>query len=164
MGYNAKAAYMASQMCCGKESKHHHDHKVADYDVCAVARYWEQDGFHEYMRKHGKHFSEKLAHWVTGMFVNNDGTSGAHWTCKQVWDAIAGLGYTIPEKCKYDAYYLANMAYSDHYPGAFKDPTQALQFVIDKLEDKDGYYGIVFDTWSAKAMGKCLEVEFSKYI
>ncbi len=180
MGWGVKRA-----MLCSKMSGHAEQHDHAEYDVCPKARYWEQEGYHKYMQHRftsgyyegqhrGKHFSKALACWAIEKNVWNNGKGmGEHWTCEQVETALSGMGVCLDDRTRYDAYYLANTKYADHISatvpaaaGATASATPAiteaivLQLVCDILTDRDGYDGMVFEMWLAKAMGMCWEVPF----
>ncbi len=170
-------------MMCSKTSAHATGHNHAEYDVCHKARYWEQEGYHKYMhhrfttgyyegQHRGKHFSKALACWAIEKNVWNNGMGmGEHWTCEQVETALKGMGVCLDDRTRYDAYYLANTKYADHISATPATPaatasattiTEAivLQLVCDIMRDKDGYDGMIFEMWIAKAMGMCWDIPF----
>ncbi len=136
----------------------------SEYDVCPAARYWELESFHKYMQEHGKHFSKKIAEWAVSknQYTHLTG-SGEYWNCEQVSDALKGMGVSITDKNKYDAYYLANTKYADHASATFTG-AMVLQLVADIMGDKDGYDGMVWDMWTAKAMGLCWKIPFQELV
>lgn len=63
----------------------------------------------QYLEKHGKHFTIKLADFASEQMVNSDGTN-KHWDASDVKQIIDELGYIIPISSTIgDIIYTANM-------------------------------------------------------
>lgn len=132
-------------------------------DVCDAAKYWENPDYHKYVAMHGEHFSRKLSMWVCGKMQNRNGVAHT-WSPEQVEAAITKMGHTLDPKHKYDAHYLANMAYADYLGHSVKDETDCLQYAIDTFTDPDGYAEKAFTHWIADAMKKCLHIDWQEFI
>ena len=160
MNVAAKMCLLSKMGSCTQQGEQNHK----SYGVCPKARYWEQSEYHYYMQHFGEHFSHKGAKWAVSKNEWNNGKgAGEYWTCEQVEAALKGLGVHLTDHNRYDAYYLANSMYADHAGAAFTD-TQVLQLVVDRFNDKDGYEGMVFNQWVAKAMDKCWQVPFQDFM
>lgn len=142
---------------------HHHDEQAESVGICRKSRYWEDPAYHEYVRKHGEHFSRSLSVWVCSMMENRNGKVH-NWTPEQVDMALSGMGKIIKAAHKYDAHYLANMAYADYMGRSLKEDADCLQWVADFLEDPDGYNEKAFSHWIVDAMKKCLDVDWRMFI
>ena len=145
------------------EEKHEPQQQAESVGICRKSRYWEDPAYHEYVRKHGEHFSRSLSLWVCSMMENRNGKVH-NWTPEQVDMALSGMGKTIKAAHKYDAHYLANMAYADYMGKSLKEDADCLQWAADFLEDPDGYAEKAFNHWIADAMKKCLDVDWRMFI
>lgn len=119
--------------------------------------FWENEGYDEYKKKHGLHFSDELSMWASKQMKNSDGTNHI-WSIQDVKGAFSSLGYEKPEKCTWgDAAYLANMYYSDFMP-MLKEETDAVKMAYYAMKDPDGYEGMTFNRWTADIMenGVCV--------
>jgi hypothetical protein len=145
------------------EEKHHEEDEHQSVGICQKSRYWEDAAYHDYVRKHGEHFSRSLSVWVCSMMENRNGKTHT-WSPEQVDMAITGVGKMLKPAHKYDAHYLANMAYADYMGKSLKEDADCLQWVVDFLEDPDGYAEKAFNHWISDAMKKCLEVDWRAFI
>lgn len=118
--------------------------------------------YDDYVSKHGKHFSMNMANFAVSNLLNNDGSVGPHWTCDEVQTTMGKLGYAVPEECKYDAFYLANLAYSDHFGTSMMCITNCFAHVNDLINDRDGYEGAIFSTWLRRMIDTHTLVDFRK--
>lgn len=100
---------------------------------------------------YGCHFTKELAEKAVGKMVNVDGTSGGHWTYKEVEDLASKNG--IKEIA--DLYYALNMLYSDSAKvlgsgtSTYLELAKALYF-----NDPDMVGGKLFKQWYATS-GLC---------
>lgn len=125
-------------------------------------------GYLNYVEKHGYHFTEELADYVSKMMENAN--SQAHtWTAQQVKKAMESLGLmpfgkTKSESTLGDATYLANMYYADLYPDPLKDEASCLKAAYKVVNDVDGYKGMVFCRWTADAIGLAIKIDWEKFV
>ena len=118
----------------------------------------------QYLEKHGKHFTIKLADFASEQMVNSDGTN-KHWDASDVKQIIDELGYIIPISSTIgDIIYTANMAHADFYPLLLKDTKSCVMYAIEVANDKDGYEGIQFCRWMADVKNKNLEIDWKSFI
>ena len=121
------------------------------------------EGYSKYIEKHGYHFTDALAEHVSKMMINASGQSHS-WTASQVKKSMESLGLTIPEKITTgDVTYLANMYYSDFYPGPLKDEASCLRAAYKIAHDPDGYEGMIFCRWTADVIGKAIKIDWEKF-
>lgn len=123
----------------------------------------DKDGYSEYIKKHGYHFTDSLAKYAICDMVNAvDGKHG-HWTVGQVTEAI-GAKQTMHRVTRGDLAYQANMYYADLYPKVIISETACLDGALAIANDPDGYEGQIFCRWVADVMAKRKEVEWKKFI
>lgn len=121
--------------------------------------FWEDKDYVEYKKKHGMHFSDKLAEWSSKNMKNANGVNHT-WSVEDVKGAYASLGYTLPNGYTWgDATYLANMYYSDFMP-VLKTETDAVKMAYMIMKDPDGYDGMIFNRWTADIMTKNENVDW----
>lgn len=146
-----------------------HDGKVHDikfdlpYEQTANAL-MSANGYVDYVKKHGYHFTEPLAENVSAMMKN---ASGMHhtWTAQQVKRTMESLGLIIPANVTLgDVTYLANMYYADLYPEVLGDEASCLRAAYMIANDVDGYKGMVFCRWTADAIGKAVKIDWEQYV
>lgn len=148
---------------CKKEASHEApSHKDAGF-ICHAARYWEDPDFRKYLDIHGEHFSRKLSMWACGRMENRNGVAHS-WTPEQVEAAVIKMGHTLAPDHKYDAHYLANMAYADYLGNPIEGETGCVQYAVASLTDPDGYPEKAFVHWLSDAMKECLEINWADVI
>ena len=97
-----------------------------------------------YKMLYGKHFSDWLVAKATKEMVNDDGTTGPHWTLEQTNSVAKSIGVSFAKYNEYDWNYTMNMMYSDYY-GVFGNDTNIYGKMARKfLEDKDAPEGKAF--------------------
>lgn len=122
------------------------------------------EGYSEYVKKHGYHFTDELAEHVSQMMKNAD-CQNHSWTAAQVKRSMESLGLSIPtEITGGDMTYLANMYYSDFYPDPLKDEASCFRAAYKIANDPDGYKGMIFCRWTADAIGKAISIDWKKFI
>ena len=126
------------------------------------------DDFDEYVKKHGYHFTEELAEYVSKMMENANSQEHS-WTSTQVKKAMESLdlmpiSQTKTEATLGDITYLANMYYADLYPDPLKDEVSCLKAAYRVAIDPDGYKGMIFCRWTADAIGLAINIDWKKFI
>ena len=96
---------------------------------------------HLYKEIYGCHFSDWLLEKATSKMINEDGTSGAHWTVEQTTAVARQNGIAFDKYNEYDFNYVMNMMYSDYYGIASNDVSFYLKMAKKFLEDKDAKTG-----------------------
>lgn len=120
--------------------------------------------YHDYIAKHGFHFTSSLAECASSTMKNVDGSSHI-WSTNQIASILSARepfkrGITVG-----DITYAANMAYSDFYPEVLKDAASCVEYAIALAKDPDGYEGQIFARWIADVKHKNLEnkIDWHKY-
>lgn len=121
----------------------------------------------DYIKKHGYHFTEELAHEASKWMENADGSKHS-WTTNQVNEAIQKhkIAYENTNKCTPgDLCYLANMAYADGFYEGIPDKEKlCLEYATKIADDPDGYKGMPFMRWVADIIGKgIIDIDWTKY-
>ena len=94
-----------------------------------------------YKELYGNHFSDWLLDKATKTMVNEDGTTGAHWTLEQTTNVARQSGITFDKFNEYDWNYVLNMIYSDYYGAVPNDTTIYVKMARKFLDDKDAKEG-----------------------
>lgn len=122
------------------------------------------EGYSKYIEKHGYHFTDELAEYVSKMMENANNQSHS-WTATQVKKSMENLGLVIPDNVTTgDVTYLANMYYADLYPDPLKDEASCLRAAYRIAVDPDGYEGMTFCRWTADVIGKAIKIDWEKFI
>ncbi len=132
--------------------------------ICKDARYWEQPERAKYMKRYGCSFNCKTAVFAVSMLENRDKNDNHTWSCEQVESALAPLGVKLNDSNKWNAYYIANMLYSDYFDGAMFTDTRILKMAAYKLGDPDAKEGDIYTEWEAKMMNHCVRINYSDMI
>lgn len=75
-----------------------------------------EDGYNDYVSKHGLHFTKALQEYASKQMVNSNNQEHT-WTSEQVQNVCNVLNLKIPNTSTIeDVTYTANMAYADFYP------------------------------------------------
>lgn len=94
-----------------------------------------------------KHFTKELSEQAVSGLVNEDGTTGEHWSLSQTTELLRKYALGDNTFNEYDWYYVLNMIYSDYY-GAFPDELETYVKLANKfLNDKDAEEGKAFKYW-----------------
>lgn len=150
-----------------EHSRDHHHEKKYRLPYETEANNLMSDEFENYVKKHGYHFTESLAEYVSKMMKNANGQEHS-WTAAQVKKAMEGLGLmpigvTETKATLGDVTYLANMYYADLYPESLKDEASCLKVAHRIAHDRDGYDGMIFCRWTADAIGKAIDIDWKKF-
>ena len=139
------------------------DESKTNYNDSAV-KFMADEGYLEYVEKHGYHFTDSLAEYASKMMQNANGQQHS-WTTGQVKKSMDSLGFTIPSNITPgDVAYLANMYYADFFPEPLKDETSCLKAAYKIANDPDGYDGMIFCRWVADMIGKSAKINWGKFI
>lgn len=82
-----------------------------------------------------EHFDEELLMESAEHMINEDGSSGHHWSVDQVKSVTAGMDFG--EYNCYDVTYVMNMLYSDYYPVLGNNTDYYVRMTKLFLNDKD---------------------------
>lgn len=119
-------------------------------------------GYLEYIKKHGYHFTDKLADYASKKMVNTSGSAHS-WTTEQLRSVLGPFTPTHNETCG-DMAYTANMAYADFYPAVLDTVDKCITYAKLVASDPDGYEGMEFMRWTSDAIGKSLTLNWEDFI
>lgn len=167
MGYRLRAIIARHRSCDHHDGGHEYDEHDTKFDLPyeqAANALMSAKGYLEYVKKHGYHFTEALAEYVSKMMTNANGQQHS-WATSQVKKSMENLGLNIPSHVTHgDVTYLANMYYADLYPDPLKDEASCLRAAYKVANDPDGYDGMIFCRWTADAIGKTININWEKFI
>lgn len=124
------------------------------------------EGYLNYIKKNGFHFTDSLAAEASKNMQNSDGTSH-RWTPEGFEAALnmyglkaANLNHcTVADMC-----YLANMAYADGFYEGMPDAEKwCLKYAVKVADDIDGYEGMPFMRYLSDTIGKNIKIDWNKY-
>ena len=102
-----------------------------------------------YKEIYGCHFCDWMLDKATSTMVNEDGTTGPHWSVADTNSVAKSMGITFDKFNEYDWNYVMNMIYSDYY-GAVNNDTMAYGKLAKKfIMDKDAKQGKAFHYYMA---------------
>ena len=97
-----------------------------------------------YKEIYGCHFNEWMLNEATNKFINEDGTTGPHWSVEQTTSVANQYGIKFDNFNEYDWNYVMNMMYSDYYGAVSNDVSSYAKMAKKFLEDKDARKGKAF--------------------
>jgi len=112
--------------------------------------YWEvMNELH--MVVNGPYFDEECAKYAVSEMVNEDGTTGGHWTYDDTTGVAQQNGITFDKFNAWDWFYTLNMVYSDFSTIIGSSVPSYIQFAKTWLMDKDAKDGKAYLYWQAVA-------------
>ena len=109
--------------------------KETNYDL------YEKLEMYLYKEIYGCHFNEWMLEKAVSSLINEDGSTGAHWTLEQTNNVAKQLGINFMDYNEYDWNYTMNMIYSDYYGAVANDTNVYAKMSRKFLEDKDAKEG-----------------------
>lgn len=97
-----------------------------------------------YKEIYGPHFNDWMLEQATKSMVNEDGTTGPHWTLEQTTSVAKSNSITFDSFNEYDWNYTMNMIYSDYYGAVSNDTSVYVKMAKKFLMDKDAKKGKAF--------------------
>lgn len=97
-----------------------------------------------YKEIYGPHFNDWMLEQATRSMVNEDGTTGPHWTLEQTTSVAKSNSITFDSFNEYDWNYTMNMIYSDYYGAVSNDTSVYVKMAKKFLMDKDVKKGKAF--------------------
>lgn len=96
-------------------------------------------GLNEYIKKHGKHFTEDLAY---------DAAFSKKWNKKQIEDVLQGMvWYNVTGSTIGDIIYLVNECYDDENFMGYGKKHKCISYTLLYIGDFKNYGGKLFDEW-----------------
>lgn len=114
------------------------------------------EGMDEYLSYYGWHFSKKMCEWAASRMyrlVNNRPIKIDPIKKEQLDEILKRYSVSLKNDNGYDAVYVANMCKADYLGRSVKDEGAMVQFIVDTIEDPDGYEGMVFTRFYADCVG-----------
>jgi len=125
------------------------------------------EGMDEYLSYYGWHFSKKMCDWaVSRMYrlVNDRPVPTDPISKERLDDILKRYSAKLTRAKGYDAVYVANMCKADYLGRSIKDEGSMVQFIIDTIEDPDGYEGMVFTRFYADCIGSGTPINWEDMI
>lgn len=120
------------------------------------------EGYYDYLRKHGKHFSRGLCEMAVGLMKKEDGEKIQAMTKKEVERMLEDAGVKVEGAREWDAVYVANMGLADYLGESVPDMAHLAKYVKNVIDDADGYEGVAFCRWFADMCEKRVEVKWEE--
>ena len=97
-----------------------------------------------YKEVYGCHFNDWLLQKALDKMVNEDGTTGGHWSLEQTNNVAKQNNISFTNFNEYDFNYVMNMMYSDYYGAVSNDTINYVRLALKFLDDKDAPKGKAF--------------------
>lgn len=94
-----------------------------------------------YKEIHGCHFNAWMLECALKGMINEDGSSGGHWTVEQTNAVARQNGIVFDNFNEYDWNYVMNMVYSDYYGAVSNDTSSYVRLAKKFIMDKDAKNG-----------------------
>ena len=94
-----------------------------------------------YKEIYGCHFNDWLLDYALASMINEDGSSGGHWTLDQTNQVARQYDINFDTFNEYDWNYVMNMIYSDYYGAVSNDVSSYVKLAKKFLMDKDSPKG-----------------------
>lgn len=94
-----------------------------------------------YKEIYGCHFNEWMLEKALSKMINEDGSSGAHWSLTDSNNLAKQIGISFTNFNEYDWNYVLNMIYSDYYGSINNDISTYAKVARKFIEDKDAPEG-----------------------
>lgn len=121
-------------------------------------------GYIEYVKKHGYHFTEKLAEYVSKMLYDEK-PQLQYIPESQILDLLDTYRIDLNGKATLgDIVYATNFAHSTFYPELLKDMRACLIHACKVVLSANAYDGVIFCRWTADVIGKALKIDWEKFI
>lgn len=127
--------------------------KFIDESLCEL-KYKDEEMYEEleeklYRTVYGCHFNSWLLEKALSKMVNEDGTSGGHWSLEQTTSVAKNNEIEFESFNEYDWCYVMNMLYSDYYGSVPNEVTVYAKMSKKFLDDKDAKEGKAYRYWLA---------------
>ena len=119
--------------------------------------------YRKYQRLYGPHFTKDLCDFAVSMMEDSKGPI-TPITKQQLEEKLKVQNITLQYNKMYDAVYVANMCKADYLGRSVKDEGGLVQFIIDTIEDPDGYEGMVFTRFYADCVGSGTPINWEDMI
>ena len=116
----------------------------------------------KYIKKHGYHFTDKLAEYACKMMDNVSNVAHS-WSVGQVKNSV-GTFTPMHNETFGDLTYTANMAYADFYPSIIDTTDKCIAYSKAVATDPDGYEGIEFIRWVGDVIGKSININWEDFV
>lgn len=122
----------------------------------------DQEGYQEYVKKHGHHFNRELAIWASNQLTNDDMTE-YHASPEFVKSLWVKHKLDLPQDSTWgDVTYAYNLGYSDFYPDPLKTEYDLVKHSYKDVVDIDGYSGKIFNHWLSDIVNKRIKVPWEE--
>lgn len=107
-----------------------------------------------YRTVYGNHFSKWLLECCCAVMINEDGTTGAHWTLEDTNSVAKSHNIKFDKFNEYDWNYTMNMLYSDYYSILGSDTDKYCRMANKFLNDVDAPKGKAYIYYRAMENNK----------
>ena len=122
------------------------------------------EGYREYKRQHGPHFSRQLCDFAVSRMTRDDDKPIKAMQKKEVDNMLSEFKVSLDNGKGYDHVFVANMGLADYLGDSVPDMEHLARYVKNVIDDPDGYEGIAFCRWVADCVGKHVEVPWEDLI
>lgn len=122
------------------------------------------EGYREYKRQHGPHFSRQLCEFAVSRMTRDDDQPITPMQKREVEKLLKDSGVSLSNNSGYDHVFVANMGLADYLGDSVPDMEHLAKYVKNVIDDPDGYEGIAFCRWLADCVAKRVDVPWEEMI
>ena len=122
------------------------------------------EGYREYRRKHGRHFTKEFCEFAVGLMRGEDGKPITPMTKNEVAELLKEFKTEVKNAKDYDTVFVANMCMADYLNDSIPDLEHMARYIRNVIDDPDGYEGIAFGRWFSDMCNKKVEVPWEKFL
>lgn len=153
------ATYRTTVPCFIKNNRHMLKDIIDDDELDLTP-----EGYREYVRKHGRHFSEGLCEFAVGMMKGEDEKPITPMKKEEVDALLKEFKVEVKNGREHDTVFVANMGMADYLGDSVPDMEHLAKYVRNVIDDPDGYEGIAFGRWVADMCHKHVEVPWEEFV
>ena len=122
------------------------------------------EGYREYKRRNGCHFTEALCEFAVDRMKKEDGERIKAMSPQEVDTLLKEFKVELKNKKGFDHVFVANMGLADYLGESVPDMEHLARYVKDVIDDPDGYEGIAFCRWLADVAAMKVEVPWEEVL
>ena len=122
------------------------------------------EGYREYKRRNGCHFTEALCRFAVGRMKGEDGRPINAMSPQEVDAMLKEFDVRLEHSKGYDRVFVANMGLADYLGESVPSVEHLAKYVKNVIDDPDGYDGIAFCRWLADCVAMGVEVPWEEVL
>lgn len=126
------------------------------------------EGYKQYKKRHGKHFTKDLCMFAVNMMMREDKDGNKYRISAMDKEEVERLlkdgDVRLQHNTGYDHVFVANMCKADYLEDSVPDLKRLARYVKNVIDDPDGYDGIAFERWLTDMVNKKVEIPWEEFV